>query len=49
LALIGVVALQVLAVQWTPVHGIFDVEKLTLENWLLATLVASSVLVLEEL
>jgi Ca2+-transporting ATPase len=49
LALVGVVALQVLAVQWTPAHGIFDVEKLTLANWLLATLVASSVLVFEEL
>ena len=49
LALAGVVALQVLAVQWTPAHGIFDVEKLTLEDWLLAALVASSVLILEEL
>ena len=49
LALFAVLALQVLAVQWTPAHGIFDVEKLRLEDWLLATLVASSVLVLEEL
>ena len=49
LALFGVVSFQVLAVQWTPAHGIFDVEKLRLEDWLLATLVASSVLVLEEL
>jgi len=49
LALIGVVVLQVLAVQWTPAHAIFDVEKLTAGDWFLATLVASSVLVLEEL
>ncbi len=49
LALVGVVVLQVLAVQWTPAHDVFNVEKLTLANWLLATLVASSVLVFEEL
>ncbi|MGA9573492.1 MAG: cation-translocating P-type ATPase [Lysobacterales bacterium] len=49
LALISVVVLQVLAVQWTPAHVIFDVEKLSSGDWLLATLVASSVLILEEL
>jgi len=49
IALIGVVVLQVLAVQWTPAHVVFDVEKLDVGDWLLATLVASSVLVLEEL
>jgi len=49
IALIGVVVLQVLAVQWTPAHVVFDVEKLSPADWLLATLVASSVLVLEEL
>ena len=48
-ALIGVVVLQVLAVQWTPAHVVFDVESLTADDWLLATLVASSVLILEEL
>jgi Ca2+-transporting ATPase len=48
-ALAGVVALQVLAVQWTPAHVVFDVEKLSGGDWLLATAVASSVLVLEEL
>ena len=48
LALTSVVILQVLAVQWTPAHAIFDVEKLALGDWMLATLVASSVLVLEE-
>ena len=48
-ALTGTVVLQVLAVQWAPAQGIFDVETLTLADWLWATLVASSVLVLEEL
>lgn len=48
IALMGVVVLQVLAVQWTPAHVVFDVEKLAPGDWLLATLVASSVLVLEE-
>jgi len=48
-ALIGVVVLQMLAVQWEPAQGIFDVETLTLADWLKATLVASSVLVLEEI
>ncbi|MDX2418441.1 MAG: calcium-transporting P-type ATPase, PMR1-type [Xanthomonadales bacterium] len=47
-ALTGVVVLQVLLVQWTPAHSIFSVERLTGGDWLLATLVASSVLVLEE-
>jgi len=49
LALAGVVLLQVLAMQWTPAQVIFNVESLTPGDWLLATLVASSVLVLEEL
>jgi Ca2+-transporting ATPase len=48
-ALIGVVLLQVIAVQWTPAHIVFDVESLAPGDWLLATLVASSVLILEEL
>ena len=48
-ALTGTVILQVLAVQWAPAQGIFDVETLTLADWLWATLVASSVLLLEEL
>jgi len=47
-ALIGVVVLQVLAVQWPPAQAIFDVEALAPTDWLLATVVASSVLVLEE-
>ena len=49
LALIGVVVLQVLAMQWTPMNAIFNVEQLTASDWLLATLVASSVLILEEI
>lgn len=48
IALIGVVVLQVLAVEWTPAQGIFKVESLTLQDWGLATLIASSVVVLEE-
>jgi Ca2+-transporting ATPase len=48
-ALIGVVILQVLLVQWTPAHSVFSVERLTVSDWLLATLVASSVLFLEEI
>lgn len=49
IALISVVILQVLAMQWTPAHAIFSVEKLSAGDWLLATVVASSVLVLEEI
>lgn len=49
IALTSVVVLQVLAVQWTPAHAIFSVEKLSVGDWMLATLVASSVLILEEL
>jgi len=48
LALASVVILQVLAVQWIPAHGVFNVEKLSISDWMLATVVASSVLVLEE-
>ena len=48
LALLSVVLLQVLAVQWGPANAIFSVEKLAPGDWLLATLIASSVLVLEE-
>ncbi len=48
IALIGVVVLQVLAVEWTPAQGIFKVESLSLQDWVVATLIASSVVVLEE-
>lgn len=47
-ALSGVIALQVIAVQWPPAQALFGTQSLTLANWLLATAVASSVLVLEE-
>ena len=48
MALVGVLVLQVVAVEWPPAQGIFKVERLTLNDWLLATAVASSVVVLEE-
>ena len=48
IALIGVVVLQILAVEWPPAQGIFNVDSLSLEDWMLATLIASSVVVLEE-
>jgi len=48
MALVGVLVLQVLAVQWVPAQDIFNVESLSLADWLMATLVASSVLVFEE-
>jgi len=49
LALAGVVILQVVTVQWVPIKGLFDVEPLATSDWLLATLVASSILIIEEL
>ncbi len=49
IALISVVILQVLAVQWAPAQAIFNVQTLSGSDWLLATLVASSVLLLEEI
>ena len=48
LALAGVVVLQIVAVHWAPAQRIFDTVDLTLLEWLLATAVASSVLLLEE-
>jgi Ca2+-transporting ATPase len=47
-ALVGVVTLQVVAVEWGPAQAIFRVEGLSLADWGLATLIASSVLVLDE-
>ena len=49
IALISVVVLQVLAIQWAPAQAIFNVERLSASDWLLATVVASSVLLLEEI
>ncbi|MGC2855245.1 cation-translocating P-type ATPase [Novispirillum sp. DQ9] len=48
LALAGVVALQAVVVTWPPAEAIFNTQPLTLADWGLAALVASSVLVLEE-
>jgi P-type Ca2+ transporter type 2C len=49
MALAGVVLLQIVAVHWGPAQVIFDTVDLSLTEWLLATLVASSVLFLEEM
>jgi len=47
-ALCGVIALQIIAVQWPPAQSLFGTEPLSLANWLLAIAVASSILLLEE-
>lgn len=47
-ALIGVVGLQVVVVHWSLAQAIFRTVDLSLYDWGLATLVAASVLVLEE-
>jgi Ca2+-transporting ATPase len=48
LSLGAVVALQVLVVNWGPAQAIFRTTDLTLRDWGLAVLVASSVLLLDE-
>lgn len=48
LALFGVLLLQVLAVHWGPAQSVFGTTDLELDDWLLATLTASSVLLLDE-
>jgi Ca2+-transporting ATPase len=48
LALAGVVGLQVVAVHWGPAQAVFDTVALSLGDWLLATAIASSTLLLEE-
>jgi P-type Ca2+ transporter type 2C len=48
LALASVLALQVLAVHWRPAQAIFATTDLQLGDWLLAGVVASSVLLLDE-
>ncbi|MCM8611266.1 cation-transporting P-type ATPase [Accumulibacter sp.] len=48
LALAGVVALQVVAVHWGPAQAVFDTVDLSLDDWLLATAIASTTLLLEE-
>jgi len=44
----SVLALQVLAVEWSPAQRLFETAPLTLAQWLLAAGVASSILWLEE-
>lgn len=48
LALAGVLAMQVVVVHWTPAQAIFGTVDLALVDWLKAALVASSVLLLDE-
>ena len=48
LALLGVVLLQIVVVHWPPAQGIFGTTDLSAGDWLLAAVVASSVLVVEE-
>ncbi|NCA70444.1 MAG: cation-translocating P-type ATPase [Sphingobacteriia bacterium] len=49
LALLGVLLLQVAVVHWPPAQAILGTTALSLADWLLATAVASSVLLVEEL
>ncbi len=48
MAITGVVLLQVVVVHWPPAQAIFNTVPLAVTDWLAATLVASSVLLLEE-
>ncbi|MGL6111696.1 MAG: calcium-translocating P-type ATPase, PMCA-type [Rubrivivax sp.] len=48
LSLCAVIALQVLVVHWTPAQAVFDTVDLSPGQWALATVVASSTLLLEE-
>jgi len=49
LALFGVVGLQFVVVHWPPAQAVFDTVDLTLADWALATLIASSVLLFDEI
>jgi Ca2+-transporting ATPase len=49
LALFGVVGLQLVVVHWAPAQAVFDTVDLTLADWALATLIASSVLLFDEI
>jgi len=49
LALVAVVGLQLVVVHWAPAQAVFDTVDLTLADWLLATLIASTVLVFDEI
>ena len=48
LALAAVLLLQAVVVNWGPAQAIFDTESLSLQDWLLATGIAASVLLLDE-
>ena len=47
-SLLGVVVLQIVAVEWHPAQTVFSTTDLSATDWLTATAVASSVLLLEE-
>ena len=49
LAIFGVILLQILVIHWPPAQLIFHTTALTLPDWLMATGVAASVLIVEEL
>ncbi len=49
LALAGVLTMQVVVVNWAPAQALFGVTDLSLADWLKAALVASSVLILDEI
>ena len=48
LALFGVVGLQLVVVHWAPAQAVFDTVDLAPADWALATLIASSVLLFDE-
>jgi Ca2+-transporting ATPase len=48
-SIMGVIVLQIIIMQWTSAEIIFHTTALTVEDWLLATSIAVSVLVFEEL
>jgi len=47
-SLLGVVVLQIIAVQWHPAQTIFSTTSLSAADWFTAIAVASSILLLEE-
>jgi Ca2+-transporting ATPase len=49
MAIGGVVVLQVLAVNWSPLASVFGTEPLDAAQWAVAVGVASSVVVVEEI
>jgi Ca2+-transporting ATPase len=49
LALFGVIGLQFVVVHWAPAQAVFDTVDLTVTDWALATLIASSVLLFDEI